>query len=145
MMNETLGKIHFFGTLIYFNATFFPMHFLGVGGHMRRIYNPLQYEFLQPFQSWNIFITLSAFALALSQIPFVINFFWSLFAGKKAERNPWQANTLEWSAPSPPPHLNWGDTIPVVYHGPYEYSSPEITEDYLPQDRPLVVRASVAH
>jgi cytochrome c oxidase subunit 1 len=145
MMNEILGKIHFFGTLIFFNATFFPMHFLGVGGHMRRIYNPLQYEFLQPFQSWNIFISLSAFALAISQIPFVINFFWSLFAGKKAERNPWQANTLEWSAPSPPPHLNWGDTIPVVYRGPYEYSSPEVTEDYLPQDRPLVTQAVRAH
>ena len=139
MMNETLGKIHFWPTFIFFNATFFPMHILGVGGMMRRIYNPMQYEFLQPLQPINVFITVSAIGLGLSQIPFVINFFWSLFAGKKAERNPWHANTLEWSAPSPPPHLNWGDKIPVVYRGPYEYSSPEVTEDYLPQDRPLVV------
>ncbi|MFQ5881883.1 MAG: cbb3-type cytochrome c oxidase subunit I [Candidatus Methylomirabilales bacterium] len=145
MMNERLGKIHFFLTFIFFNATFFPMHFLGVGGHMRRIYNPLQYEFLQPLQPINVFITVSAFLLALSQIPFVINCFWCLFAGKQAQRNPWHANTLEWTAPSPPPHGNWGDTIPVVYRGPYEYSFPEVEEDYLPQDRPLVVHASAVH
>ncbi|MFQ5657252.1 MAG: cbb3-type cytochrome c oxidase subunit I [Candidatus Methylomirabilales bacterium] len=138
MMNETLGKTHFFLTFLFFNGTFFPMHILGVGGMMRRIYNPLQYEFLQPLQPINVFITLSAICLGLAQIPFVINFFWSLFAGKKADRNPWQANTLEWSAPSPPPHANWGERIPVVYRGPYEYSSPEVPEDYLPQDRPLI-------
>jgi cytochrome c oxidase subunit 1 len=134
MMNEPLGKIHFALTYIFFNFTFFPMHILGVGGHMRRIYNPTQYEFLQNLQPINVFITVSAFILGLSQIPFVVNFFWSLFAGKKAERNPWKANTLEWTAPSPPPHGNF-DVIPVVYRGPYEYSSPEVEEDYLPQTR----------
>ena len=145
MMNETLGKIHFWPTFIAFNCTFFPMHILGVGGMMRRIYNPMQYEFLQPLQPINVFITVSAFALGLAQIPFVINFFWSLFAGKKAERNPWKANTLEWVAPSPPPHGNF-DAIPVVYRGPYEYSSPEVTEDYLPQNRQLVPqRVAAAH
>ncbi len=144
MMNEPLGKIHFWLTFVFFNAVFFPMHILGIGGMMRRIYNPMQYEFLQPLQPINVFITISAICLGLAQIPFVINFFWSLFAGKKAERNPWQANTLEWSAPSPPPHGNWGETLPVVYHGPYEYSLPEAEEDYLPQDRPLPVPA-VAH
>ncbi len=145
MMNETLGKIHFWPTFIAFNCTFFPMHILGIGGHMRRIYNPMQYEFLQPLQWINVFITVSAFALGLAQIPFVINFFWSLFGGKKAELNPWKANTLEWVAPSPPPHGNF-DTIPVVYRGPYEYSSPEVAEDYLPQNRPLVPqRAAAAH
>jgi cytochrome c oxidase subunit I len=136
MMNDTLGKIHFWGTFIFFNCTFFPMHILGVGGHMRRIYNPLQYEFLQPLQPINVFITVSAILLGLSQIPFIINFFWSLFGGRRAERNPWQANTLEWVAPTPTPHGNF-DTIPTVYRGPYEYSSPEVPEDYLPQDRQL--------
>jgi cytochrome c oxidase subunit 1 len=136
MMNDTLGKIHFWGTFIFFNCTFFPMHILGVGGHMRRIYNPLQYEFLQSLQPINIFITVSAILLGLSQIPFIINFFWSLFGGRRAERNPWQANTLEWVAPTPTPHGNF-DTIPTVYRGPYEYSSPEVPEDYLPQDRQL--------
>ncbi|MEK6568752.1 MAG: cbb3-type cytochrome c oxidase subunit I, partial [candidate division NC10 bacterium] len=145
MMNEPLGKIHFFATFIAYNCTFFPMHILGVGGMMRRIYNPMQYEFLQPLQPINVFITWSAIALGLAQIPFVINFFWSLFAGRKADRNPWEANTLEWVAPSPPPHGNF-DAIPVVHRGPYEYSSPEVTEDYLPQDRQLTPqRVATAH
>ncbi|MFQ5990267.1 MAG: cbb3-type cytochrome c oxidase subunit I [Candidatus Methylomirabilales bacterium] len=145
MMNEALGKIHFWLTFVFFNGVFFPMHILGVGGMMRRIYNPMQYEFLQPLQPINVFITISAICLGLAQIPFAINFFWSLFAGKKAERNPWHANTLEWVAPSPPPHGNWGGHIPSVYHGPYEYSSPEVPEDYLPQDRPLVPHAAATH
>jgi cytochrome c oxidase subunit 1 len=145
MMNETLGKIHFWLTFIAFNGTFFPMHILGVGGHMRRIYNPMQYEFLQPLQPINVFITVSALVLGIVQIPFVINFFWSLFAGKKAERNPWQANTLEWTAPSPPPHGNWGDTLPVVYGGPYEYSPPGVSEDYLPQTQSRVPHLAAAH
>jgi cytochrome c oxidase subunit 1 len=145
MMNETLGKIHFWLTFVAFNCVFFPMHILGVGGMMRRIYNPMQYEFLQPLQPINVFITISAICLGLAQIPFVINFFWSLFAGKKAERNPWQANTLEWSAPSPPPHGNWGEHLPTVYHGPYEYSVPDMAEDYAPQDRPLAVPVPAGH
>jgi cytochrome c oxidase subunit 1 len=144
MMNDTLGKIHFWGTFIFFNGTFFPMHILGVGGHMRRIYNPLQYEFLQPLQPINIFITVCALLLGLSQIPFVINFFWSLFGGRRAERNPWQANTLEWVAPTPTPHGNF-ETVPTVYRGPYEYSSPEAPEDYLPQDRALAAGARGSH
>jgi cytochrome c oxidase subunit I len=135
-MNEGLGKIHFVLTYIFFNGAFFPMHFLGVAGHMRRIYNPTQYEFLQPMQHWNVFITISALILGASQIFFLYNFCWSLFAGKKAERNPWQANTLEWVAASPPPHGNF-EVQPVVYRGPYEYSSPEVKEDWLPQDKQL--------
>ncbi len=137
-MSRTLGYLHFWPTFIFFNGVFFPMHILGIGGHMRRIYNPTQYEFLQPLQPINVFITVSAFLLALSQIPFVINFFWSLFAGHAAERNPWQANTLEWTAPSPPPHGNWDGPIPVVYRGAYEYSAPEVSEDYLPQNHPPI-------
>jgi cytochrome c oxidase subunit I len=141
MMNEGLGKIHFVLTYIFFNGAFFPMHFLGVGGHMRRIYNPTQYEFIQPMQDWNVFITVSALILGASQIFFLVNFFWSLFAGKKAERNPWQSNTLEWSAATPPPHGNF-EVQPVVYRGPYEYSSPEVKEDWLPQDKNLGVGAA---
>ena len=135
-MNQPLGKIHFVLTYIFFNGAFFPMHFLGVGGHMRRIYNPLQYEFITPMHDWNIFITWSALILGASQIFFLVNFFWSLFAGKKAERNPWQANTLEWSAATPTPHGNF-EVTPTVYRGPYEYSSPEVKEDWLPQDRDI--------
>jgi cytochrome c oxidase subunit 1 len=144
MMNDALGKIHFWGTFIFFNCTFFPMHILGVGGHMRRIYNPLQYDFLVPLQPINVFITVSAICLGIAQIPFVINFFWSLFAGAKASENPWEANTLEWTAPSPPPHGNFG-AIPMVYRGPYEYSAPEVEEDYLPQTRRLDGVVARAH
>jgi cytochrome c oxidase subunit 1 len=135
-MSETLGKLHFWPTFLFFNGAFFPMHILGVGGMMRRIYNPLQYEFLQPLQPINVFITTSAFLLGLFQILFVVNFVWSLIAAKQAARNPWHANTLEWAAASPPPHGNWGETLPVVYGGPYEYSPPGMAEDYLPQNQP---------
>ena len=141
MMDERLGKIHFVLTYIFFNGAFFPMHFLGVAGHMRRIYNPTQYEFLQPMQHWNVFITVSALILGASQIIFLYNFVWSLFAGKKAERNPWQANTLEWVAASPPPHGNF-EAQPTVYRGPYEYSSPEVKEDWLPQNKQLSAGAA---
>jgi cytochrome c oxidase subunit 1 len=136
MTNPALGYLHFFPTFIAFNCTFFPMHILGIGGHMRRIYNPTQYEFLHDLQPINVFITISAICLGLAQIPFVINFFYSLFAGPKAAQNPWNANTLEWVAPTPPPHGNF-PVQPTVYRGPYEYSSPEVTEDWLPQDRKL--------
>jgi cytochrome c oxidase subunit 1 len=136
MMNTPLGHIHFWLTFIFFNGTFFPMHIIGVGGQMRRIYNPMQYEFLQHQQHWNVFITYCAIVLGFSQIFFAVNFVWSIFAGKKAPLNPWNANTLEWTAASPPPHGNWGPTLPTVYRGPYEYSSPESTEDWLPQSTP---------
>ncbi len=132
MMNETLGKIHFFGTLVFFNVTFFPMHIIGIGGHMRRIYNPLQYEFLQGMQHWNEIMTIGAIGLGLFQFVFAFNFFYSMFAGAKAPQNPWNANTLEWEAPTPPPHGNFHQ-IPTVYRGPYEYSVPGEKEDWLPQ------------
>ncbi len=140
MMNVPLGHLHFWPTFVFFNLTFFPMHIIGVGGQMRRIYNPLQYDFLQGQQHWNVIITVGAIALGISQIPFAINFFWSLFKGAQAPLNPWNANTLEWSAPSPPPHLNWGRTLPTVYRGPYEYSAPESKDDFLPQWQPAPAR-----
>jgi len=136
MMNEALGKIHFWLTFIFFNSVFIPMHLVGLRGMMRRIANPMQYEFLKPLEPLNQFITLSAILLLLSQFFFVINFFMSLARGKAAERNPWQANTLEWTTDSPPPHGNFAE-VPSVYRGPYEYSSPESAEDWLPQNRPL--------
>lgn len=100
---------------------------------MRRIYNPTQYEFLQHLQPIAVFMSVCAFILGAVQILFIWNFVASLFNGKKASRNPWQANTMEWQAASPPPHGNWDGAIPTVYRGPYEYSVPSMTEDYLPQ------------
>jgi cytochrome c oxidase subunit 1 len=101
---------------------------------VRRIANPLQYDALVPHQWVNVLITYSALCLLASQIPLVINVFWSLLAGRPAPANPWNAATLEWSAPSPPPHLNWGPSLPVVQRGAYEYSVPGESRDWLPQD-----------
>ena len=136
MMNPLLGKIHFWLTFVFFNLAFFPMHSIGLGGHMRRLYDPTQYQFLQPMQPINKFISISVFLLLASQIFFVINFIMSWFNGRKAPENPWEDNGLEWSTPSPPPHGNW-DKSPAVYRGPYEFSSPLVEEDFLPQYRKL--------
>jgi cytochrome c oxidase subunit 1 len=136
-MNETWGKIHFALSFVSFNCTFFVFHILGVGGMMRRIADPTQYAFLEHLQPLNIFATMSAFALGVVQFIFVLNFFWSMFFGKRAEANHWKANTLEWAnTPSPPPHENF-EVIPTVYRGPYEYSSPLVKEDWLPQSLKL--------
>jgi cytochrome c oxidase subunit 1 len=145
MMNEFLGKIHFWTTFIFFNLVFSVMHLVGIGGMMRRIANPLLYDYLQELQPLNVFISICAFFLIFGQVSFVINLFGSLFAGRKAAANPWQANTLEWRTSSPPPHHNF-DTIPVVHHGPYEYSAPGSSEneDWLPQDRAVASESSTA-
>jgi cytochrome c oxidase subunit 1 len=136
MMNEPLGKIHFWLTMIFFNLTFFPMHILGMAGHMRRIYDPTQYDWLKPYQPMNHFITLAAFGLFVSQLLFIWNFAWSLFKGKKAEQNPWHDNGLEWTLPNPAPHGNW-EKVPTVYRGPYEYSLPGAPGDWYPQSSKL--------
>ncbi|MCS7062427.1 MAG: cbb3-type cytochrome c oxidase subunit I [Methylacidiphilales bacterium] len=136
MMNETLGKIHVILSFILMNFTFFPMHNLGLGGMMRRIADPTLYEHLRPLQPINQFVTLSAIALGFVQFILIYNFFVSLKRGKKAPINPWNANTLEWTVPSPPPHGNFGPTLPTVYHGPYEYSVPGALKDHIMQTEP---------
>jgi len=132
MMNERWGKVHFWLTMVFFNLVFFPMHNLGMGGHMRRIYDPTVYTFLGPMQGLNRFISLAAFALFTVQAIFAFNFLWSLFRGKPAGANPWRDNGLEWSLPNPAPHGNW-ERVPTVYRGPYEFSHPQASEDFLPQ------------
>jgi cytochrome c oxidase subunit 1 len=135
MMNETLNKVHFVVTFVCFNLVFFPMHELGNAGMMRRIYDYTQYAHLEGLVDINRFISLSAFALFAGQAIYAFNFLWCLFRGAPAEPNPWHANSLEWTAPSPPPHGNF-DALPVVHRGPYEYSSHETTLDFWPQDVP---------
>jgi cytochrome c oxidase subunit 1 len=132
LMNEKWGKVHFALTFLFSNCAFFPMHILGMGGHMRRIYDPTLYTWLQNMQGVNQFISISALLLGFTQFIFLVNFVVSLFRGRIAGRNPWKSNTLEWTAPSPPPHGNF-EVTPVVYRGPYEYSAPDAEEDYLPQ------------
>ena len=135
MMNEFWGKVHFVLSFIFFNLTFFPMHNLGLNGMPRRIADPGLYDFLKSQQPLQIFVSLSAFGLGLSTLIFFINFFYSMFKGPKAPRNPWNSTTLEWTLPSPPKHGNF-EVTPTVYHGPYEYSVPGMDQDFLPQNQP---------
>jgi cytochrome c oxidase subunit 1 len=95
MMNPTLGRIHFWLTLVFYNCVFFPMHQLGLHGHMRRIYDPTQYAFLREVQPVNVFISISAFLLFATQFLFAVNFIMSWFNGEKAPNNPWLDNGLE--------------------------------------------------
>jgi len=136
LMSDRWGRVHFYLTFLFYNLTFFPMHITGMAGHMRRIYDPTVYDFLKPYQPMNEFISISAFLLFATQIIFFVNFWWSLFKGEKAPLNPWHDNGLEWTLPSPAPHGNWV-TPPTVYRGPYEFSAPGVSEDYLPQNRKL--------
>ena len=131
-MNESLGKLHFLLTFIFLNGTFFPMHFLGARGFPRRYANSAINEEFAELLPLNQFITYCALAMGAAQIIFILNFFMSLMFGKKQGRNPWKSNTLEWSAPSPPPHGNF-DFQPIVERGPYEYSHPDREEDFWPQ------------
>jgi cytochrome c oxidase subunit 1 len=131
-MSEVLGKIHFFLSFVFINGVFMPMFSMGLAGVSRRLYDPVQYAHAVPTQPLNVVISASAWLLALAQIPFIINFFWSIFKGKKVDDNPWQATTVEWTAPSPPPHGNFASE-PQVYRGPYEYSVPDQKKDFWPQ------------
>ncbi len=136
MMNETMGRIHFWLTFVGVNAIFMPMHIMGIMGHPRRYAQATEFKYLAGTQGYHLFITIAALMTAAVQLLFLINLFWSLFKGKKASDNPWQATTLEWTVPSPPPHDNFGGKIPVVYHGPYEYSVPGAPTDYVMQTDP---------
>jgi cytochrome c oxidase subunit I len=140
MLNEGLGKLHFWLTFIGVNAIFMPMHIMGIMGHPRRYAQGTEFQFLSGTQPYHVFITWAAIITAVAQFIFLINFFWSLFKGKKASENPWEATTLEWTIPSPPPHDNFAGKIPVVHHGPYEYGVPGAPKDFVMQtDPPLKV------
>jgi cytochrome c oxidase subunit 1 len=137
MMNDLLGRIHFWGSLLFINGIFFPMFLQGMAGMHRRWYDGgLAYPQLTAgVIHWNSFMSYSAFWLGVFQLFFIVNFFWSMFAGKKTGRNPWHGTTLEWDAPSPPPHGNFDKPL-MVYRGPYEYSVPGADKDYSPQTEP---------
>jgi cytochrome c oxidase subunit 1 len=133
LMNETLGRIHFWGSIVAINCVFMPMFITGLAGVNRRLYDGgLQYAHAQDVLQWNAFMSYGAFALGFFQIFFIFNFFWSIRNGKKVGINPWQSTTLEWQAPSPPPHGNF-TTPPEVHRGPYEYSVPGAASDFTMQ------------
>jgi cytochrome c oxidase subunit I len=132
-MDERLGKLHFWGTVICMNGIFFPMFITGLAGQSRRLWDPTAHVHNVGVQNWNVVSSVFAWLLFFAQLPFIYNFFHSMFRGKKSEENPWKATTLEWACPSPPPHGNF-DKPPRVYRGPYEYSLPGAKSDWIPQD-----------
>jgi cytochrome c oxidase subunit 1 len=136
-MNETFGKIHFWGTIIPFNGIFIPLFIAGAAGDHRRIYSYEHFpELFRPeLQELRVFATLSTVVMLSFQVVFLANFLYSVFKGKKADANPYKANSLEWLAPSPPGHGNFA-VMPTVYRGPYEYGHPDRDEDYWPQWEP---------
>jgi len=133
LMNERLGKIHFWMTVIPMNFVFFPMLIQGMFGMQRRLATPTEQWHNLPVQGWSMMIGIAAAVLFVGQLPFLWNFFWSLKHGEIAGENPWNATTLEWACPSPPPHGNFAKE-PEVFRGPYEYSVPGHKTDYWPQD-----------
>jgi cytochrome c oxidase subunit 1 len=140
MMDERLGKIHFWGTVIPFNVIFIPLFILGTAGQHRRIYSYEHFpELAHPWmQDLRVLATVSLLVMLAFQFVFFYNVAKSLLVGKKAGRNPWNSCTLEWTAPSPPGHGNFS-TLPTVYRGPYEYNNPDRPNkkiDYWPQDVP---------
>ncbi|MBZ5583320.1 MAG: cbb3-type cytochrome c oxidase subunit I [Acidobacteriia bacterium] len=151
MMNEFWGRVHFWLSLIFMNLIFQPMFAQGMAGmlrrmadgganysqaRVRRLYDGgAQYSHAQGVLHWNAFMSISAWCLGLAQIPFIINLFWSIKNGKPAgSDNPWEATTLEWQTPTPPPHGNFARP-PEVHRGPYEYSVPGQTRDFTPQNQ----------
>jgi cytochrome c oxidase subunit 1 len=137
MMNDTLGKIHFWGTIIPFNCIFIPLFVLGAAGENRRVYDfTTQPGLSRPeLRHLDQFATVALLIMLSFQLVFFYNLITSLIRGPKAEKNPWKSNTLEWTADSPPPHGNW-KVLPTVYRGPYEYSTPGRDRDYWPQNEP---------
>ena len=123
-MNQTLGKLHFWLSVIFIPLVFCGQLIAGYSGQQRRLFDPYQYVFLHHLQPLNQWTSYFAFVLGASQLIFVYNFISSVFAGAKATDNPWEVGTLEWSIPSPPPHHNF-DVVPTVQRGPHEYSDPE--------------------
>lgn len=136
MMNNKLGYIHFWITLIGAYGVFFPMHYMGLAGVPRRYYqNP---EFFDGFADLNTVISIFAIVSGLAQFIFVFNFIYSALKGPKAPENPWNSNTLEWTTPVKHMHGNWPGDIPTVHRWPYDYSLPNGEEaDFIPQTKPL--------
>jgi cytochrome c oxidase subunit I len=135
MMNETLGKIHFWGTFIGAYCIFMPFHYLGLVGNVRR-YSAFVDDFLVPLIPLHKFITFAALITGAFQLIFLFNLIYSRFKGPKAPMNPWECTSLEWTIPSPPPFDNFGGVYPVVYHDPYQYGIESSTGDYVMQTSP---------
>jgi len=143
-MNETLGKIHFWATLIGAYAIFWPMHYLGLAGVPRRYYRFDSFDAFGSFGDMNMFITIAAIVVFFAQLLMVVNFFYSIFYGKKMKtKNPWGASTLEWTTPIIAGHGNWPGKLPTVHRWPYDYGKDG--NDYIAQIQPMAEGESEGH
>lgn len=135
-MNDTLGKIHFWLTIIGAYAVFGPMHYIGLGGVPRRYYRFDNFDAFRDFDDLNQFITIAAIVTFFAQLLFVVNFFWSIWKGRKlTEKNPYGSNSLEWTTPVNTIHGNWPDKLPVVQRWAYDYGKDG--KDFIPQHKPM--------
>ncbi|MBP7183871.1 MAG: cbb3-type cytochrome c oxidase subunit I [Saprospiraceae bacterium] len=135
-MNETLGTIHFWGTFIGAYCVFWPMHYIGIAGVPRRYYSFDNFDAFKHFVGMNQFITVSAILVFLFQVIFIVNFFWSIWNGRKVKSlNPWGANTLEWTTPILPGHGNWDGKLPAVTRWAYDYNKDD--REFVTQIEPL--------
>jgi cytochrome c oxidase subunit 1 len=135
-MSESLGKLHFWVTFVGVYCIFVPMHTMGIAGMPRRYAQFTEYEFLKTLHPLVVFVSIAAIFTVLVQLIFYFNLVWSVFKGKKAGANPWEATTLEWVTASPPPHDNFAGVLPTVYRGPYEFAVPGAPNDYVMQTEP---------
>jgi cytochrome c oxidase subunit 1 len=133
MMNESIGKFHFWITFIGVYAIFIPMHIMGIVGMPRRYSSFTEYGFLTKLHPLVLFVSVAAIITIAVQLVFYFNVVWSIFKGEKASDNPWEATTLEWNTSTPPPHDNFAGVLPTVYHGPYEFAVPGAPNDYVMQ------------
>jgi len=138
MLNDTMGRFHFWVTFLGTYAIYYPMHYLGFLGVPRRYYAMGTTVFMpESAQQLNVAITIAALVVGAVQVVFLYNLVWSYFKGKPSGPNPWRATTLEWQTPdTPPKHGNFGPTLPVVYRWAYDYSVPGAAEDFIPQNEP---------
>jgi len=136
MMDDRLGKIHFWLTFVGVYLVFFPMHYIGIAGFPRRYYSWTNFETFGGFTDLNMLVSVAAIITLAAQFIFLFNFFYSIFRGRLAPPNPWNSTTLEWTTPRNPKHGNWVGEIPSVYRWPYDYSKPGAKEDFIPQTIP---------
>ena len=144
MLNEAMGRFHFWVTFVGAYLIFFPMHYVGLVGVPRRYPELGDTAFIpDSVHTLNAFISVTALIVGFAQMVFLFNLFWSLRHGKDAGGNPWRATSLEWQTPTtPPPHGNWGKAVPVVYRWAYDYSVPGAPEDFIAQNDPWPDKAA---
>src|SRR3979411_2693604 len=141
MMNEGLGKLHFWLTFVGTYCIFMPFHYLGIAANVRR-YQAFVDDYLQPLIPVHRFITIAALLTGFFPLIFLYNLIYSRFKGAPAPDNPWEATSLEWTTATPPPHDNFGGKLPVVYHDPYQYGIEGSTGDYVMQNSPQQINTA---